>query len=135
MPDYRNDILGTIYEMESSSGKNKKAYVENADHALGGYQLTRGAFNAVQKADPGRWNNATFEQVAMNDKISQDAAWDYLVLLSQEIERRKLPLTNANLLRAYRKGVQSGIVTPTQAAIDYEARAKALAGIQPNEVW
>lgn len=135
MPNYRNILTDVIYQLESSAGKNKKAYVPNQYGALGGFQLTPGAYVEIQKLDP-RWRNMSFKDVAVNDSLAREAASDYLTVLFKQLEAAKAPLTNTNLLAAYHSGARNvarGTLGPYGR--DYVSRARALAGVRPEETW
>ena len=74
-----DELLDLIFELESSSGKNKKAYIPNPKSgALGGYQIKLGAFQSIQKMFPDKWGNKKFKSVALDDKQARDAAGDVL---------------------------------------------------------
>jgi len=72
-----DEILDLIYEAESSSGRDKKAYVPHPESgALGGYQIKRSAFRSIQKMFPDKWKDKTFKSVALDDKQAREAARD-----------------------------------------------------------
>ena len=71
-------LLNIIYELESSSGKNKDAYKKNAVGALGGYQMRDITFNDLQKVMPDKWGKTKFNEVMNNDQLSRVAASDYV---------------------------------------------------------
>ena len=135
MPDYKNILTDTIYNLESSEGQNRAAYKPNRYKALGGFQLTPDAFSEVQKLNP-QWKGQNFSTVATNDVLAREAASDYLKVLARQFSRLGIPLTNENLLLAYHSGagnVKKGTIG--KYGRQYQARARALAGIKPGEVW
>lgn len=74
-----DELLDLIFELESSSGRDKKAYIPNPKSgALGGYQMKLGAFKAIQGMFPEKWKDKKFKDVALDDKQSRDAAGDYI---------------------------------------------------------
>lgn len=131
--DYGNDLTNTIYQLESSAGKNKKAYTPNQYGALGGFQITPGAYEMVQRFNP-EWKGQSFSTVAKDDNLARKAATDYLMVLSRELERLNIPLTNTNLLAAYHSG-PGNVNSLGPYGQDYVSKARALAGVQPGETW
>ena len=126
-------ILDLIYELESSSGKNPKAYKPNEYGALGGYQLRPGAFADLRRAHPKKWGAQKFENVAMNDGLARQAANDYIQLISQYLVQQNVVPTRDALLAGYHSGMGNtarGTIGPK--GMKYLSRTKALAGVSPE---
>lgn len=126
--DYDN-ILNLIYELESSSGKNKKAYTPNEVGALGGYQLTPGAFQDLQGTFGKKWVGKDFNKVAINDNLAREAAADYLKIISAHLVNNGMAPTRDALLIGYHSGMGNaakGNIGPR--GMQYLSRAKALGG-------
>lgn len=136
MPDYKNNLLDIIYQLESSAGQNRRAYKPNKYGALGGYQLTPGAYQEVQKWLPEVWRGKSFNEVATNDKLAREAASQYTDVLNQQLLAKKANVTNAMILAAYHSGAGNAARnTLGPYGRDYVAKARALAGVKPGEVW
>jgi soluble lytic murein transglycosylase-like protein len=135
MPDYRNRLTDVIYQLESSGGKNKRAYKSNKYGALGGYQLTPGAYTEIQRYNPKVWGDQPFEQVALNDTTANQAASDYLFILAKQLENSGITPTNENLLAAYHSGVGNVKKGLGPLGRRYVSDARALAGLKPWESW
>jgi hypothetical protein len=130
---YNTNILDLIYELESSSGKNKKAYVENSVGALGGYQVTRKAYIDLQNLPKSRWKGIPFERAMMNDNIARQAAQDYLGIIHNHLVSNKVAPTRDALLAAYHSGMGNAVKGKLgPQGHQYLARAKALAGMPPE---
>lgn len=135
MPDYRNVLTDNIYQLESSSGQNRDAYIPNSVGALGGYQLTPNAFKDVQTYNPKVWGKMRFNDVATNDALAREAASEYLGILSRQLEALNVPLDNTNLMAAYHSGAGNVKKGLGPQGLLYQTRARALAGVKPGESW
>lgn len=98
------ELLDIIFHLESSSGKNRKAYVPNAVGALGGYQITQPAFKDIQKAHPDFWGKLNFKDVALDDTLARKAASDILSINSQYLSKMGVAPSEDSLLGAYHSG-------------------------------
>lgn len=133
-PNYNRNLLDSIFMLESSEGRNKRAYRTNSVGALGGYQLTPAAFAEIQKLKP-QWKGQRFDVVARNDALAREAASDYLFVLTKQLENKGIPLNNANLLAAYHSGAGNVRKGLGPYGRKYVSDARALAGVQPWENW
>jgi len=98
-------ILDVIYALESSSGTNKKAYVENEVGALGGYQIRRSTYKDIQRINKDRWGKIDFETVAGDDRLSRLAANDYVNWIEKYYTDRDISPSVENILLGYHSGV------------------------------
>lgn len=134
MPTDFSDPLNVIYELESSSGRNRKAYTPNQYGAVGGYQLTPAAFTDVQRFKPSVWGKMKFNDVAVNDALAREAARDYIDVLGRQLRALDIVPTVDNLLAAYHSGAGNvGRLGPEGR--NYVARSRALAGVPAGKVY
>ena len=99
------NILDIIFELESSSGANKKAYTPNNVGALGGYQLRPDAFKDIQRVFPEKWAKKSFKTVAKNDLIARKAASDYVNVIQMHLSNNNIAPTMDALLAGYHSGM------------------------------
>jgi len=81
MPDankYTEAILDTIMDLESSGGTNPAALKQNSAGALGNYGMTPGKYEDVQRIFKDKWKGKDFKTVALDPKLSREAARDGL---------------------------------------------------------
>ena len=124
------NILDIIFELESTSGTNKKAYTPNEEGALGGYQLKPGAFLDIKRVFKSKWADKGFESVAKNDILAREAASDYLKVIKMEYSRFNLAPTMEALLAGYHSGMGNVLKGNIgQKGLDYVAKANVLRGI------
>jgi len=101
------ELLDAIYSLESSSGKNRKAYRPNSEGALGGYQLTPIGWKDLQNNFPSTWGKLEFSKVALDDKVARKAASDLLSVNAGYLRHYGVPPTEDSLLAAYHSGAQN----------------------------
>lgn len=127
------DLLDAIYELESSSGKNPKAYVMNKVGALGGYQMRKSTYEGdLQKMYPSKWASVPFEKAMKNDIVAREAANDYLSLLNRYLTSFDVVPSEDTLLAAYHQGagnVAKGNIGPigkeyVQKGLEFIARKR-----------
>lgn len=99
------NTLDLIYALESSQGRNKQAYTQDKYGALGAYQLQPPAYLDVQRHFPDKWGKLSFKEVAMNDKLSRQAAGDYLTIISEYLASKGVAPTREALLAGYQAGM------------------------------
>ena len=124
------NILDIIFELESTSGTNKKAYVPNEEGALGGYQLKPGAFEDIQRVFPERWAKQKFNAVAKNDVLAREAASDYLQVIKMHYGNNNLAPTVEALLAGYHSGMGNVVKGNIgEKGLEYIEKANILRGI------
>ena len=99
--------LDAIFSIESSSGKNKKAYQERSTGGpLGGYQISKIAFDDLQQKLPQSYKMKSWRETVLDDTSARQAASDYLnVVIPQYLIRLGIPPTPDNILAAYNYGI------------------------------
>lgn len=124
----KTNILDLIYALESSSGKNKAAYKPNSYGALGGYQIRPGAFEDIKRINP-QWRDMSFEDVAMDDDLSRQAANDYMKVIQLHLVSQGIAPTMEALLSSYHGGMGNtarGTTGPNTQ--EYVSRARVMRG-------
>ena len=98
------EILDTIFELESSQGRNKKAYKANSVGALGGYQITPLTWKDLLQEMPTKWGKANYAKVVTDNALARLAATDILQIKSDRLSRNGIMPSEDNLLLAYHSG-------------------------------
>ena len=113
------EILDAVYNNESTSGMDKRAYRINSVGALGGYQIKRDTFKHIQQIAPSKWKKVPFEGAMMKDDVSREAASDYFSWLRQYLASHGIVPSEDTLLAAYHAGpgnVVNGKIGPKTRA-------------------
>lgn len=126
MPNKFANLLDLTYELESSGGRDPDAYKVGKKGALGGYQMTEGAFNAVKKANPNRWGSTKFADLK-SDELGREAAGEYYDILTNELAGRGIAPTRMALLMNYHSGGKS-MMSLGKEGKAHMAKALALTG-------
>lgn len=123
-----DELLDLIFEIESSGGRDKSAYVPNPKSgALGGYQMKVAAFQDIQKLYPKKWKGKSFKDTMLNDTTAREASKDYLQFLELDLANTyKIAPTRETMLAAYNqgaKGISTGDKDTLSKAHDYVTKA------------
>lgn len=103
-PD-REQLLDAIFELESSSGRNPKAYFPDKFGSLGGYQMRESTFGDLQRIFPSKWGKVEFKKAMLDNNTARMAASDYVNVIQNFLSQRGVPPTADNLLAAYNAGM------------------------------
>lgn len=118
-------VLNSIHELESSSGKNPDAYVEDKFGSYGEYRIRRDTYGDLQKAFPKKYGSKPF-LIAMKDpEIARGAAKDYLGLIKSYLVQNNVKPSAGMLLASYNGGMGNTV----RGKISPEAIAYANKGL------
>ena len=116
-------LLNSIHELESSAGKNPKAYIEDKYGSYGEYRIRRNTYKDLQKAFPNKYGTKPF-LVAMQDPVvARDAAKDYLGIIKNYLVQKNVKPSAGMLLASYNGGMGNAARgTLTSEALSYANR-------------
>lgn len=120
-------LLDAIYENESSSGRNKKAYSPDKFGSLGGYQMRDVTFNDLKRIYPSKYANADFNKFMMDDNLAREAAKDHISVIQNYLTGKGIDPTVADLLASYNMGMGAVAKRKALPKITQDYVAKAIA--------
>ena len=108
-------LLDSVHELESSSGRNPKAYIEDKFGSYGEYRIRRETYKDLQRLFPEKYGSKSFIVAMDNPKFAREAAKDYLGVIKGYLEQKNVKPSAGMLLASYNGGmgnVARGTMTP-----------------------
>jgi hypothetical protein len=99
--------LENLSGAETDWGTNPNMNKPNSKGALGMFQITPIAYKDLQRVKPEIYKKASFQKVATDPVMSQQAVWDLMNINAGYLQHFKLPVNTESLLQAYNVGIGS----------------------------
>jgi hypothetical protein len=103
----RDDMLDTIYQLESSNGQDRRVRREDQYGSLGGYQIQRDTYTDLQRQHPDTWGKLPFESAMSDDNLSREVASDYLNNIIDYLSSKGITPTIDRVLASYSGGMHN----------------------------